>query len=252
MTDQARTALVTGASRGIGAAIARALGADGHNVIINYLAEDGRDNAADAAQVADDIRQTGSEALCVSADVTDRGAVADMIQSVGDVFGSVDILVNNAGITRDRTMRKLPPEDWDRVIEVNLTGAFNCARAVLNDMIEHGWGRIISISSVVALAGNFGQANYAASKAGLLGMTRSLAREVARKGITVNAVAPGFIDTEMTQAIPEDVADTIIESIPMGRMGRPGDVADAVSFLASDRAAYISGHTLSVNGGFHT
>ncbi|MFO7947529.1 MAG: SDR family NAD(P)-dependent oxidoreductase, partial [Armatimonadota bacterium] len=152
MSDEARTALVTGASRGIGAAIALRLGIDGHNVLINYLAEEGRDNATEAADVAEKIRSEGAECLCVAADVTDREAVADMVRSAGDVFGGVDILVNNAGITHDRTMRKLPPEDWDRVIEVNLTGAFNCTRAVLNDMSDRGWGRIISISSVVALA----------------------------------------------------------------------------------------------------
>ena len=246
-----RTALVTGASRGIGEAIALRLAADGADVAVNYIEVADRDNAAEADAVAERIRDLGCEAVCVEADVTDREAVADMVEYVSARLGPVDILVNNAGIALDRTLRKLPPEDWDAVIAVNLTGAFNCARAVLESMTERGWGRIISLSSVVALMGNFGQANYAASKAGLLGLTKSLAREVARKGVTVNAVAPGFIDTEMTQAIPEDVAARIVEGIPMQAMGLPKDVANAVAFLASDEARYITGHVLSVNGGLY-
>ncbi|MBD3292045.1 MAG: 3-oxoacyl-[acyl-carrier-protein] reductase [Armatimonadia bacterium] len=246
---QGRVALITGASRGIGAAIALRLASDGCDVALNWLREDGRDNEAEAAAVAEQARALDVDAHCVEADVTDRDAVAAMVAEVSERLGPVDILVNNAGITRDRTLRKLAPQDWDRVIEVNLTGAFNCARAVVDGMTERGWGRIVSLSSVVALMGNFGQANYAASKAGLLGLTKSLAREVARKGVTVNAVAPGFIATEMTAAIPDDVAEQIVAQIPIGVMGEPIDVANAVAFLASEEARYITGHVLSVNGG---
>jgi len=251
MDAQERVALVTGASRGIGAAVALRLAHDGHHLAINYVEEAARDNAAEADEVAEAIRATGAEAICVEADVTDREAVADMFACVTQRLGPVDVLVNNAGITRDRTLRKLAPEDWDAVIAVNLTGAFNCAQAAVEGMVERGWGRIISLSSVVALMGNFGQANYAASKAGLLGMTKSLAREVARKGVTVNAVAPGFIDTEMTRAIPPDIIEQIVATIPIGAMGTPEDVANAVAFLASDEARYVTGHVLSVNGGVY-
>ncbi|MGI5817872.1 MAG: 3-oxoacyl-[acyl-carrier-protein] reductase [Armatimonadota bacterium] len=246
-----RVALVTGASRGIGAAIALRLARDGCDLALNWVRDDARDNRAEAEAVAEQARALEVEALCVEADVTDRDAVGAMAAEVADHLGPIAVLVNNAGITRDRTLRKLPPEDWDAVLAVNLTGAFNCARAVVDGMTERGWGRIISISSVVALMGNFGQANYAASKAGLLGMTKSLAREVARRGVTVNAVAPGFIDSEMTAAIPPDVAEQIVASIPVGAMGEPIDVANAVAFLASDEARYITGHVLSVNGGLH-
>jgi 3-oxoacyl-[acyl-carrier protein] reductase len=249
MTGERRVALITGASRGIGAAIALRLARDGCDVALNWVAEDGRDNRSEAERIAEQARALEVEALCVEADITDRDAVAAMEEEVAARLGPVNVLVNNAGITRDRTLRKLPPEDWDRVLEVNLTGAFNCTRAVVDGMTSRGWGRIISLSSVVALMGNFGQANYAASKAGLLGLTKSLAREVARKGVTVNAVAPGFIETEMTAAIPEDVAEQIVSQIPVGAMGEPIDVANAVAFLASDEARYITGHVLSVNGG---
>jgi len=249
MADDRRVALITGASRGIGAAIVLRLARDGYDVALNWLREDGRDNETEAETIAEQARALEVEAVCLEADVTDRGAVATMVERITERLGAVDVLINNAGITRDRTLRKLPPEDWDRVLAVNLTGAFNCGRAVVEGMTERGWGRIVSLSSVVALMGNFGQANYAASKAGLLGLTKSLAREVARKGVTVNAVAPGFIATEMTAAIPDDVAEQIVAQIPIGAMGEPIDVANAVAFLASDEARYITGHVLSVNGG---
>lgn len=244
-------ALVTGGSRGIGEAVALRLADDGYDLAINYIEQPDRDNAAEADAVAEQVREMGCEVVCVAADVTDREAVADMIEYVTARLGPVDILVNNAGIALDRTMRKLPPEDWDQVLAVNLTGAFNCAQAAIEGMTERGWGRIISVSSVVAQMGNFGQTNYAASKAGLIGLTKSLAREVARKGVTVNAVAPGFIATEMTGAMPDDVAQQIVEGIPMQAMGDPEDVANAVAFLASDDARYITGHVLSVNGGLY-
>jgi 3-oxoacyl-[acyl-carrier protein] reductase len=191
----------------------------------------------------------GRRAVCLEATVTDPAQVAAMVAEAIAGLGKVDILVNNAGITRDRTMRKLSHEDWGAVLDVNLTGSFNCAKAVLEHMLERGSGRIISLSSVVGLMGNFGQANYAASKAGLIGFSKALAREVARKGITVNCLAPGFHDTEMTQAIPDDVKAQILATIPLAKMGTAEDIANAALFLASDEASYITGHVLSVNGG---
>lgn len=249
MSGGRKVALVTGASRGIGAAIALRLARDGCDVALNWVGERDRDNEAETAEIAGQVRAFEVEALSVEADITDREAVGEMMRRVETSLGPVTVLVNSAGITRDRTLRKLSPEDWDRVLEVNLTGAFNCTSAVIDGMIEGGWGRVINISSVVALMGNFGQTNYAASKAGLLGLTKSLAREVARRGVTVNAVAPGFIATEMTAVIPPDVAEQIVTSIPLGYMGEAIDVAHAVGFLASDEARYVTGQVLSVNGG---
>ncbi|MEN6403273.1 MAG: 3-oxoacyl-[acyl-carrier-protein] reductase [Armatimonadia bacterium] len=246
---QGKVALVTGASRGLGRAIALRLAAGGCDIAVNYVPQEGRDNAAEAAQVAREVEARGRRSMVVEASVTEPEAVAGMVAQVIERLGQIDILVNNAGITRDRTLRKLTHEDWNAVLAVNLTGAFNCAKAVLEHMLERGSGRIISLSSVVGIEGNFGQTNYAASKAGLLGFSKSLAKEVARKGITVNCVAPGFIDTEMTQAIPEDVKTQIVAGIPIPRMGSPEDVAAAVAFLASEEAGYITGHVLSVNGG---
>lgn len=251
MATESNVALVTGASRGLGRAIALRLAADGCDVALNYVSQEGRDNAAEAAEVAQEVEALGRRAMVVEASVTEPEAVAGMVARVIDRLGRIDILVNNAGITRDRTLRKLELEDWNAVLAVNLTGAFNCAKAVLEHMLERGGGRIISLSSVVGLEGNFGQSNYAASKAGLMGFSKSLAREVARKGITVNCVAPGFIDTEMTQVIPEDVKTQILAGIPIGKMGKPEDVAAAVAFLASEEANYITGHVLSVNGGMY-
>ncbi len=248
---EGKTALITGASRGLGKAIALRFAQDGCDIAVNYVVEEGRDNAAEAAQTAEEITALGRQAICVEADVTDLSAVEAMVGQVIETFGKLDILVNNAGITRDKTLKKLAKEDWDKVIAVNLSGAFHCASAVIGHMRERRYGRIISISSVVAQMGNIGQTNYAASKAGLIGFTKSLAREVARRGITVNAIAPGFIDTEMTQAIPDDVIEQIVATIPMGQMGRPEDVANAALFLASDEASYITGHVLSVNGGLY-
>jgi 3-oxoacyl-[acyl-carrier protein] reductase len=244
-----KTALITGASRGIGRGIALRFAQAGCDIAINYLIEESRDNAAEAEGVAEEIRALGRKALCVAADVTDFAAVEAMVAEVIAVFGQLDILVNNAGITRDRTLGKLDPNDWDAVLAVNLTGTFHCTRAVINHMRDRQTGRIISLASVVGLIGNIGQANYAASKAGIIGMTKSVAREVARRGITVNAIAPGFMDTEMTQSIPAEAAAQVVSTIPMGRMGTADDVAAAALFLASDDAVYITGHVLSVNGG---
>ncbi|MHB8994208.1 MAG: 3-oxoacyl-[acyl-carrier-protein] reductase [Armatimonadota bacterium] len=246
-----KTALITGASRGLGRAVALRFAAEGCDIALNYVAQDGRDNAAEAEEVAAEMRAFGRRAVCVEANVTDASEVATMVEQAIAGLGQVDILVNNAGITRDRTMRKLAHEDWAAVLDVNLNGGFNCAKAVLEHMLERGSGRIISMASVVGLTGNFGQANYAASKAGLIGFSKALAREVARKGITVNCIAPGFIDTEMTQAIPDDVKAQIVTTIPLGKMGNAEDIANAALFLASDEAAYITGHVLSVNGGMY-
>lgn len=246
-----RTALITGASRGIGRAIALRFAQEGCDVALNYVPQEGRDNAAEAAAVAAEITALGRRAICLEASVTDVAAVEAMVGEALAALGHLDILVNNAGITRDRTMRKLSAEDWAAVLAVNLTGAFNCVKAVLDHMVERGYGRIISLSSVVGLEGNFGQANYAASKAGLIGFSKSLAKEVARKGLTVNCLAPGFIDTEMTQAIPDDVKEQIIATIPLGKMGSAEDIANAALFLASEEAGYVTGHVLSVNGGMY-
>jgi len=246
-----KSALITGASRGIGRAIALRFAQEGCDLALNYVAEAGRDNAAEAADVAREVEALGRRAVCLEADVTDAAAVQAMVEQAVAALGKLDVLVNNAGITRDRTLRKLSPEDWEAVLRVNLTGAFNCCQAVLPHMLEQGGGRIVSMASVVGLTGNFGQTNYAASKAGLIGFSKSLAREVARKGITVNCVAPGFIDTEMTQAIPEDVKTGILAQIPLGKMGTAEDVANAVLFLSSDEASYITGHVISTNGGMY-
>ncbi|MBP8952177.1 MAG: 3-oxoacyl-[acyl-carrier-protein] reductase [Armatimonadetes bacterium] len=254
MTDKpldGKSALITGASRGIGRAIALAFARAGCDVAINYVNVPDRDNAAEAGQVADEIRALGSEAFCVEADVTDLDAVEEMAAAVIDRFGKLDILVNNAGITADSTLKKLSKDAWDRVLAVNLTGAFHCTRAVIEHMRERQSGRVISLASVVALSGNIGQANYAASKAGLIGFTKSLAREVARRNITVNAIAPGFINTEMVQAMPAPALEQTLASIPMGRLGEAEEIADAAVFLASDAAKYITGHVLSVNGGLY-
>jgi 3-oxoacyl-[acyl-carrier protein] reductase len=251
MRIEGKSALITGASRGIGRAIALRFAREGCDIAINYVAEAGRDNAAEAAGVAREIEALGQRAVCLEADVTDAEAVQTMVEQAVAALGKLDILVNNAGITRDRTLRKLSPDDWEAVLRVNLTGAFNCCQAVLPHMLQRGSGRIVSMASVVGQAGNFGQSNYAASKAGLIGFSKSLAREVARKGLTVNCVAPGFIDTEMTRAIPEDVKTQILAQIPLGKMGLPEDVANAALFLASDEASYITGHVISLNGGMY-
>jgi 3-oxoacyl-[acyl-carrier protein] reductase len=258
MRLQDKCALITGASRGLGRAIALRFAHEGCDVALNYVAETGRDNAAEAAEVAREIEALGRRAVCLETDVTDPGAVGAMVAQAIEALGKLDILVNNAGITRDRTLRKLSPADWEAVLRVNLTGAFHCTQAVIEHMLQRradsplaAAGRIVSLSSVVGQTGNFGQSNYAASKAGLIGFSKSVAREVARKGITVNCVAPGFMDTEMTRAIPEEVQAQLLAQIPAGKMGTAADVANAVLFLSSDEASYITGHVLSVNGGMY-
>ena len=239
-----RVALVTGASRGIGRAIAIALAARGAAVVTAARGEG-------AGAVADEITGAGGLAEAVALDVTDRGSVQKAVERAIDRFGQLDILVNNAGIARDQLLLRLKQEDWDAVIATNLTAAYICTQAALRPMLKRGGGRIINITSIVGETGNAGQANYAASKAGLIGFTKALALEVASRRITVNAVAPGWIDTDMTRRIPDAARENWVAKIPLNRLGRPEDVAAAVAFLASDEASYITGHVLAVNGGMH-
>ena len=239
-----RVAFVTGASRGIGKAIAQQCATLGATVVA--CARDDH-----AQPVVDEIIASGSIAVAQRLDVTDADSVSEAVRAVLDRYGQIDIAVNNAGIVRDQLMMRMKPEDWDAVLETNLTAAFRCTQAVVRPMLKRRHGRIISISSVVGQSGNPGQANYAASKAGLIGFTKALAREVASRGITVNVVSPGMIETDMTGGLDATVRETLATQIPIGRFGTPADVAAAVCFLASDEAAYITGQVLSVNGGMY-
>lgn len=241
-----RVALVTGGSRGIGRAICLALADDGAAVAINYQ---GSERAA--RDVAREVTEGGGAAEVFQADVSEREAVQRMKKEVLARFGHVDIVVNNAGITRDKSFIRMDEEAWASVLSVNLNGVFHCTKAFLDGMLERRYGRIVHISSVVGQMGNYGQANYAAAKAALFGLTKTLAKELATRGITVNAVAPGFIETEMVAAVPEEIRNKILAQIPMGRFGTAGEVAKAVVFLVSDDASYITGQTLSVNGGMY-
>ncbi len=235
-----KSALVTGASGGIGGAIARALHASGAAVALA-----GRNvEALDAL-----AGELGARAHVVAGDLADADAASSVAKAAADALGTIDILVNNAGLTRDKLMMRLKDDDWQSVLDVNLTAAFRLSRAVLRGMMRNRWGRIVSITSIVGVTGNPGQANYAASKAGMIGMSKSLAAEVASRGITVNCVAPGFIVTAMTGALGEDASNRLVEAIPAGRLGAPEDVAACALFLASDEAAYVTGQTLHVNGG---
>jgi 3-oxoacyl-[acyl-carrier protein] reductase len=246
-----KRALVTGGSRGIGAEICRTLARLGADVAVNYVEEDRGTNRADAERVAADIAALGVRTGVFEADVSDYGRVERMVQAVRDRFGGVDILVNNAAIIRDKTLKKMSPDEWRSVIGVNLTGVYNITRQVVEEMTERRWGRIVNISSVSGIAGFFGQTNYSAAKAGVIGFTRALAREVASKGVTVNAVAPGITETEMAAQIPGEVRAEFLRQIPMGRFAKPSEIAEVVAFLASDRAAYITGQTIQVNGGWY-
>lgn len=239
-----KVAIVTGSARGIGRAIAETLARRGADVVIaDRLVET-------AATTANEIAAAfGRKAIAIGVDVSDFASTKAMVESAVSEFGHVDILVNNAGITRDNLIMRMEDADWDLVIDINLKGAFNCSKAVIRTMMKQRYGRIVNISSVSGLAGQAGQANYSSSKAGLVGLTKALAREVASRQITVNAVAPGFIPTTLTQDLPAELKEASLKAIPLGRWGAPEEIAYAVAFLASDDAAYITGHVLSVDGG---
>jgi 3-oxoacyl-[acyl-carrier protein] reductase len=239
-----RTCLVTGASRGIGRGIAEELGGRGADVAVNY-----RSSEAEAYEVVDAVEDAGGSAIPVRADVADLEQVREMHETVRGAFGPVDVLVNNAGVTVDRKFENMTREDWDRVIEVNLGGVYNCTEVCFEDIRQAEEGRLINISSVVGQQGNYGQANYAATKSGLFGFTRTLALELAREGSTANCVAPGFVKTDMLDPVPERVKEGILERIPLDRFAEVEDVVGVVRFLASEESSYMTGQVLSVNGG---
>lgn len=240
-----KTALVTGGSRGIGRAVALKLASKGAHVAINFTSSSGA-----AEESLEEISRMGKgKGTLLPFDVSDHGAVKDAIGGFIKEHGPIHIMVNNAGIARDTLLARMKEAEWDAVINVNLKGIFNCTQAVSRAMMKARWGRIINIGSVVGAMGNPGQANYAAAKAGIEGFTRTVAREMASRGITANVIAPGFIETDMTRSLPEKVRDRLLEQIPAGRMGSPDDVAEAVMFLASEASSYITGHVLHVNGG---
>lgn len=239
-----KVALITGASRGIGRAVAIKLAGAGARVIVNYAG-----NLAAAQEVEQTIRAAGGEAVIMQGDVADAAVVEAMVKQITDNFGRIDILVNNAGITRDTLLMRMKEEDWDAVINTNLKGVFHCTKAVSRVMMKQKSGKIINMSSVVGVTGNAGQANYAAAKAGVIGFTKSMAKELASRGITVNAVAPGFIATDMTAVLSEQVKTDLIARIPLGRLGTTEDISAAVLFLVSEAANYITGQTLNVDGG---
>ncbi|MDO8567655.1 MAG: 3-oxoacyl-[acyl-carrier-protein] reductase [Dehalococcoidales bacterium] len=236
-----KVAIVTGSGRGIGRAIALKLAEVGANVVVNDI--------GDAEPVAQEIRALGRQSLAVTANVSVAADAAKLIEAAISTFGRVDILVNNAGVTRDGLLLRMSDEDWDNVLTIDLKSVFLCSRAALRHMIKQRWGRIVSLSSIVGVVGNAGQANYASAKAGVIGFTKSIAKEVASRGITVNAIAPGFIDTSMTQKLDETQRQELQKRIPVGFIGTPRDVAEAVAFLASEEARYITGHVLNVDGG---
>lgn len=244
MAESARVAVVTGGTRGIGRAVAERLAADGYDLVINY-----RDDAETAEAARADLKATGRRIELVAADVSTADGAGEVIEAAVQRLGRIDVLVNNAGITRDTLIMRMDQDAWDAVLTTNLTSAFLCAKAAVRPMLRQRSGRIINMTSVVGLVGNAGQANYAAAKAGLVGLTKSLAKEVGSRGITVNAVAPGFIETRLTQVLPAEMKDLLLKQTPLGRFGSPADVAGAVSFLASRDAGFITGHVLTVDGG---
>jgi len=246
MTLAGKTALITGASRGIGKEIALELARNGANVVVNYAG-----NKQLAEQVVDEIRSFGRESIAIQADVANSEAVEQMVKETVNRFGSLDILVNNAGITRDQLLMRMKESDWDDVLNTNLKSVFLTTKAVSRQMMKQRKGRIINIASIVGVSGNAGQANYVAAKAGIIGLTKTAAKELAPRNITVNAVAPGFITTDMTDKLPEDVKQELYKQIPLARLGEPKDIAYVVAFLASEKSSYITGQTIHVNGGMY-
>ncbi len=242
-----RVALVTGAVGGIGRSISLHLAAEGAILALNYLVE--RDE--DAEEYLKELTRQGFRASLYKADVSRSDEAVSLVERVTKDFGRIDVLINNAGITIDKAMKNMSPDQWDKVIGVDLSSVFYCSRAVIGQMLERGYGRIINISSVVGQKGNFGQTNYAAAKAGIIGFTKALALETAKKGITVNAIAPGFVKTAMTDKIPKDVMDKIVDSIPVGRLAEPSEIARAIVFLADEKSSYITGQVMGINGGFY-
>jgi len=245
MELEGKVALVTGAAQGIGKAIAHLLAKNGADVVVSDI------NLEKAQETSDAIQKMGRKSLALKVNVVDLSEVERMVETILGQFGRIDILVNNAGITRDRLILRMTEEDWDAVLDVNLKGTFHCTKAVIRHMAKQRSGKIVNIASVSGEMGNPGQANYSASKAGVIGFTKTIAREFAARGINVNAIAPGFIQTAMTDAIPEKSKETLIQMIPMERLGQPEDVAEAVLFLVSERSSYITGQVLNVNGGIY-
>ncbi len=244
MIEEGRVAVVTGGGRGIGRAVAVRLANEGANVAISY-----RSNDTAAEEVAEEVRAAGAECVIFKGDVASTEDIDALFKGVGEAFGPVEILVNNAGLTRDNLMMRMKESEFDEVLSTNLKGTYLCTRAALRPMIKARWGRIVNVSSVVGLVGNAGQANYAASKAGIIGFTKSVAREVAQRGITANVVAPGYVETELTSSLSEEVKDQIRDQVPAGRFAEAEEVAEVVAFLAGEGAGYITGQTVAVDGG---
>ncbi len=241
---EGRSVLVTGGSRGIGRALVEAFGAEGARVAFTY-----RSSSEEAERVAASLRDRNVTVLPIQSDASDFAAAETVVSSVLEAFGALDVLVNNAGITRDNLMLRMKPEDWEAVLGTNLTGVFNFCKAAYRPMMKQRYGRIINMSSIVGVVGNPGQTNYAASKAGMIGFSKSLAKELASRGVTVNVVAPGYVTTEMTEAMPQAAQEAMLSAVPLGRPASPADIAAATLFLASDAAGYITGHVLHVDGG---
>lgn len=241
-----KTAIVTGASKGIGAVIAKRLNELGYNLVLNY-----KNSTAAMDELLNSFSNKETKNIIVQCDISSFEDAKKLIEAAYDNFGTVDVLINNAGVTRDNLLAMMTEDEFDIVIDTNLKGSFNCCKHIAKKMMKQKYGRILNISSVVGLMGNAGQVNYAASKAGLIGMTKSMARELAKKNILVNAIAPGFIQTEMTDKIPQEIKEEMMKNIPLQRLGSPSDIADAVEFLISDKSSYITGQVLSVNGGFY-